>query len=180
MKSMEAQKSGVSRIILAALVTLTAIAVISLTIGQDIYEGRSQSLASFSLIHFSGYLFFLLMPVEMAFVYYLNWYDDFTLIWTALITATVAQVIDYLIGYSINSKSITRVVSEKKIMKAEGYIRKYSNLTIFAFNFLPLSSPIIALAAGILKFSLKDLLIFSITGLALKYFVLSLIAGYLI
>src|SRR5690554_1601892 len=119
MKSMDIKKRGVPRFAIFAVVTLTAILIISLTVGKDIYEGRGQTLTSFSLIHFSGYLFFLLMPVEMAFIYYLNWYDEITLIWSALVTATVAQFIDYLIGYSINSRSITRFVNEKKIRKAE-------------------------------------------------------------
>ena len=175
---MDAQNKRVPRIAIVALVTLIAIMIISLTIGKDIYEGRSQSLTSFSVIHFSGYLFFLLMPVEMAFIYYLNWYDDITLIWFALVTATIAQFIDYLIGYSISSKAIPRFVSEKKILKAESYIRKYGNVTIFVFNFLPLSSPIISLAAGILKYNIKDLLIFSITGLFMKYLILTLATGW--
>lgn len=180
MKTMGAEKKGVPRIVLVALVSLIAIMIISLTIGKDIYEGRSHTLTSFSLIHFSGYLFFLLMPVEMAFIYYLNWYDEITLIWFSLVTAVVAQFADYLIGYSINNTAIIRFVSEKKILKAEGYIRKYGNFTIFIFNFLPLSSPIIALAAGVLKYSIKDLFIYSIIGLFFKYLVLSLLTEWFV
>src|SRR5690554_7718412 len=66
---------GRYRISLAALAvffSVVIILIISYTIGLDIYEGSNQTLTSFSLIHFSGYLFFLLMPVEMAFVWYLD------------------------------------------------------------------------------------------------------------
>jgi membrane protein DedA with SNARE-associated domain len=66
-------------------------------------------------------------------------------------------------------------VGEKRLIKAEKYIRKYGNLTIFVFNFFPLSSPVIALVAGMLKYRLRHLLIYSLLGLALKYIVLSLI-----
>jgi membrane protein DedA with SNARE-associated domain len=66
-------------------------------------------------------------------------------------------------------------VGEKRILKAEKYIQKYGNLTIFVFNFFPLSSPVVALAAGLLKHPLKDFVIFSVLGLFLKYLVLSLI-----
>ena len=54
MNTMDAQNKRVPRIAIVALVTLIAIMIISLTIGKDIYEGRSQSLTSFSVIHFSG------------------------------------------------------------------------------------------------------------------------------
>jgi membrane protein DedA with SNARE-associated domain len=178
MKSKTEGKRKIPKIIFALILSVAVILIVSFTVGKDIYEGRSQTLLSFSLIHFSGYLFFLLMPVEMAFLYYLNWYDETVLIWFALVTATIAQFIDYLIGFTINSRAITRLVSEKRILRAENYINRYGNLTIFLFNFLPLSSPLIALAAGVLKIDLKDMFIYSITGLFLKYLVLSLMAGW--
>lgn len=166
------------RATVALVISAVLILVISYTVGRDIYEGRSQTLTSFSLIHFAGYLFFLLMPVEMAFMGYLTWYDNFTLIWVALVTAVAAQFIDYLIGYTINSGIVSRFVSEKRILKAEGYIRRYGNLTIFLFNFLPLSSPIISLAAGVLKYDLKSVFIYSTCGLFLKYLVLCIITRW--
>lgn len=175
---MEAEKKGMPMYAVVVIITVAAIMLISLTIGRDIYEGRNQTLISFSLIHFSGYLFFLLMPVEMAFIYYLNWYDETTLIWFALVTAVVAQSADYLIGYSFYGSGIIRLVSERRLRKAEKYITKYGNFTILAFNFLPLSSPLIALAAGFLKYSFRDLFIFSIAGLFCKYLLLSLITGW--
>jgi membrane protein DedA with SNARE-associated domain len=180
MKTITEEKKKIPKIVYALAFSFVVIMIISFTVGKDIYEGRSQTLTSFSLIHFSGYLFFLLMPVEMAFIYYLSWYDKTVLIWFAIVTAIVAQYIDYLIGFTINSQVVTRLVSEKRILRAEKYIRRYGNLTIFFFNFLPLSSPLIALAAGILKFNLRDLFIFSILGLFLKYLILSMLAGWFV
>jgi membrane protein DedA with SNARE-associated domain len=172
------EKRKFPKIIIAIIISIVVIMIISFTIGRGIYEGRSQTLISFSLIHFSGYLFFLLMPVEMAFVYYLTWYDATVLIWFSLVTAVTAQYIDYLIGFSINSRTITRIINEKRIVRAQKYLEKYGALTIFVFNFLPLSSPVIALAAGFLRYNLKDLFIFSTLGLFLKYVVLSQITGW--
>ena len=159
----------------AVLTIVAAILIASLTVGREIYEGRSESLTSFVVVHFAGYLFFLLMPVEMAFVYYLSFYPEMQLIGVALTTAFTAQVIDYLIGYSFSYKFILYWIGEKRIEVAESYIQKYGNLTIFLFNLLPLSSPVIALAAGMLKYSFKNLLIYSVLGLMIKYTVLALI-----
>ena len=168
-------KNEKSRIILILVTSLIAILIVSLTAGKELYEGRNQSLASFGLIHFSGYLFFLLMPVEMAFVYYLSYFNDFKMIGVALATAVSAQLIDYIIGLSVRTVIIQRFVGQKRIENAEKYIRKYGNLTIFVFNLFPLSSPVISVVAGMLKYRFAEFLLFSITGLILKYFILILI-----
>jgi len=70
---------------------------------------------------------------------------------------------------------LCNLISKKKILKGEVYIQKYGNLTIFLFNLLPLSSPIIALVAGILRYRFRDLIYYSLAGLILKYVILSLI-----
>ncbi|WP_372947073.1 DedA family protein [Mariniphaga sp.] len=168
-------KIKLNKALYIVIASAVAIAIFSFTIGRELYEGRTQSLTSFGLVHFSGYLFFLLMPVEMAFVYYLSYYRETELIWVAIVTAVTAQFIDYIIGLFFSLQSLTRLVGEKRIMKAERYIQKYGNLTIFVFNFFPLSSPVIALAAGLLKYRFKDFVIFSVLGLFLKYLALSLI-----
>lgn len=160
---------------IAVLTIIAAILIISLTVGREIYEGKSESLTGFVVVHFAGYLFFLLMPVEMAFIYYLSFYPEIELIGIALATAFLAQVIDFLIGYSFNYKFILSLVGKTRIENAESYIQKYGNLTIFLFNLLPLSSPVIVLVAGMLKYSFKDLVIYSMLGLVIKYAALALI-----
>ena len=172
---MEKKRINLTKILCIVLPIVVAIVLFSMTIGLEMYEGKTQSLQSFSLIHFSGYLFFLLMPVEMAFVYYLSYYEEAKLIGLALLTATFAQIIDYIIGLSFSSKFIHYFVGERRIEKAEKQIRRYGNLTIFVFNLFPLSSPIIALVAGMLKLRFRDLLLYSLTGLVLKYIALTLI-----
>ena len=138
-------------------------------------QRKNQSLFFFALSHFSGYLFFLLMPVEVAYVYYLSFFAELKLFSLAIITAFSAQVIDYLIGFSLSSPVINNVISEKRILKAEKYILKYGNLTILIFNLFPLSSSVIALASGMIKYSFKNFVLYSSIGLTLKYLVLSLL-----
>jgi membrane protein DedA with SNARE-associated domain len=172
---MEKNRFQFSKTVFIVVTSFAAVLIFSFTIGKDIYDGKNQSLSSFGLIHFSGYLFFLLMPVEMAFIYYLTFQKKVVLILLALGTAVIAQIIDYLIGISVSSRIINKLVGVKRIKRAEKYIKKYGNITVFIFNILPLSSPVIALVAGMLKFSFKDLMLYSICGLVLKYILLSLI-----
>ena len=169
------KKTKPSKIVYIVITAIIAVCLISFTVGREFYTEKSQSILSFGLLHFSGYLFFLLMPVEMAFIYYLSFYQEIELIGVAMGTAVVAQIIDYRIGYLISSKKVSSLVGEKRIEKAENYIQKYGTLTIFIFNLFPFSSPVIALAAGMLKFNFKHFILYSSIGLLLKYFVLSLI-----
>ena len=172
---MEKANTKLSKVIFILVTSVVAVIIFSLTVGKEIYEGKGQSLSSFGLIHFSGYLFFLLMPVELVFVYYLSFYHNVALITVAMLTAVLAQIIDYLIGYSFSTRIINNFVGEKRIVNAEAHIRKYGNITIFVFNLLPLSSPVISLVAGMLKFRFKDMMLSSISGLLIKYVLLSLI-----
>lgn len=154
--------------------SIIAICLFSFTVGRELYAGKTESLFSFGLVHFSGYLFFLLMPVELAFVYYLPFYPEAELLTVAIVTAVVAQCIDFFIGRLIRPKKIFEIIGEKRIVKAEKQIKRYGLLTIFVFNLFPLSSPIIALAAGMLKIDFKWFILVSICGLFLKYLILVL------
>jgi membrane protein YqaA with SNARE-associated domain len=158
------------------LVILMAV-IASLTIGKDIYENKGQSIFSFAIVNFFGYLFFfLLMPMELAFIYYLRTgYDPLILNLVAVSTATISQVIDYLIGYFFSAQIIDQLIGRRRYEKAEDEIRKYGNWALFFSNLLPLSSPIISLAAGMLKYRRKDAFFFSFAGMVCRYLLLTLL-----
>ncbi|KJF45470.1 DedA family protein [Draconibacterium sediminis] len=155
--------------------SVVAICLFSFTIGRELYAGKTENIFSFGLIHFAGYLFFLLMPVELAFIYYLPYYPGVDLITTAMLTAVTAQFIDYLIGRLLRPNKIIELMGQKRIEKAEQKIKRFGMLTIFVFNLFPLSSPVIALAAGMLRYDFRRFLVVSILGLLLKYVVIYLV-----
>jgi len=153
-----------------------AVTIVSLTIGKEIYGHREQNLVSFAVVNFSGYLFFFLMPVELAFIYYLkSGVDIYLLNALALSIALAAQFVDYFIGRFFSFHIIDRLIGRRSYEKAKDKIRKYGNITILVFNLLPLSSPVILLAAGMLKHKLKETFLYSVTGLLLKYLMMTII-----
>lgn len=171
------KKADISRWIIGFLLAVAAITIASITVGRDIYYGsRDNGLLSFAIVNASGYLFFLFMPVEIAFVYYLA--GDVN-VWAlnaiALSTAMFSQSIDYAIGYLLSDKIIDRLIGRRRYEKAEGRLRKYGNIAIFVFNALPLSSPVISLAAGMLRHRKTDALIYTLGGLIIKYLALTLV-----
>jgi membrane protein DedA with SNARE-associated domain len=170
-------RAEITRIIIAVLLLSAAIVIASMTVGRDIYSGsRDEGMMSFAIVNACGYLFFLFMPVEVAFVYYLQGeINVLALNAVAIGTALFSQAIDYLIGLSVSNKFIDRLIGRRRYEKAEANIEKYGNLTIIVFNALPLSSPVISLAAGMLRLNIRNTLICTVIGLLIKYTALTLI-----
>ncbi len=170
------KRINIIRLVVVLFCATVAILIASATIGRDIYENNQMSMFSFAIVNFSGYLFFLFMPVELAFIFYSHsGYNPWILYSVAIITAMASQSVDYLIGYFFSKGIIHRFIGRRRYLRAEAEIRKYGRLTLFVFNLLPLSSPVIALAAGMLKYRIKDALFFSVAGLVVKYLLLILI-----
>lgn len=168
---------NLKRLIPVVLLAILAIVIASATVGKDIYSGTAgNNLLSFAIVNLSGYLFFLVMPVELAFIYYLHvGVDIYLLNALAIGTAMCSQLIDYVIGRSFSTRIIDRLIGRRRYEKAEAEIRKYGNIAILLFNLLPLSSPVILLAAGMLKHPLKEAVFYSFLGLLLKYLLMTLI-----
>jgi len=109
-------KADIVKAVIAGLLMVTAITIASLTIGRDIYYGsRDEGLLSFAIVNFAGYLFFLFMPVELAFIYYLTWdINIWALNAVAIGTALVSQTADYLIGILLSTKIIDRLIGRRR------------------------------------------------------------------
>ena len=167
-------------IITAAVTLAIIIAILSLTIGKDILAGKQPGLQSFAIIHFAGYLFFLLMPVEALVPYYVSQgHSSFSLVVIAVVTAMLAQIIDYGIGFLFSEKVVDGLISEKRYKKAQKTIEKYGSIAILLFNLLPLSSPILVAAAGMVKLRLRIVLLYSLIGLVIKYAAIIYFFGFL-
>lgn len=159
-----------TRIIAVLITALIAILVVSSTLGREIYAGRTPSLTSFALIHFAGYLFFLLMPVEaLVPIYQAENHHGGLLILVAVVTALAAQAIDYGIGRSVREEVVHKLIGEDRYVRFKGMIGRWGGWAILLFNLFPLSSPNMLLVAGITRFSAARSFLYSALGLSVKY-----------
>ncbi len=147
--------------------------ILSLFFRKAFLMDDEATLWAFSLVHFAGYLFFIVSPVEIVFARMVA--EDFA--WTELAgiaigTAITAQLVDYAIGYAASNTVIHRIIGDRKYSKASIHIDRYGGLTLFLFNLLPLSSPIIILVAGMIRYPLRWVLTMSLAGLTVKYLLL--------
>ena len=159
-----------TRIIAVLITALIAILVVSSTLGREIYAGRTPSLTSFALIHFAGYLFFLLMPVEaLVPIYQAEEHAAGVLILIALVTALAAQAIDYGIGRAVKEEAVHKVIGQARYTRFKNIIARWGGLAILLFNLFPLSSPNMMLVAGITRYNAARSFLYSLTGLTVKY-----------
>ncbi len=158
------------RILAGVLTAVVAIFFVSTMLGRELYAGRSPGIASFALIHFAGYLFFLLMPVEaLVPLYQAEGHAGATLIAIAVSTALAAQSIDYLIGRSLADRVIDNLIGQERYDRFKATIEKWGGWAILFFNLLPLSSPNMLLVSGMIRYSARKALAFSLAGLLAKY-----------
>jgi membrane protein DedA with SNARE-associated domain len=147
-----------------------AIVLVSSTLGREIYAGRTPGLVGFSLIHFAGYLFFLLMPVEALIpVYQAEGHAGSLLVGLAVATALVAQAIDYGVGRAFSDRVIDGVIGQDRFDRFRSKIERWGGWAILLFNLFPLSSPNMLLVAGIVRYSARKAFLFSVVGLTGKY-----------
>jgi len=166
--------------LLIVLMILIIITIISFTIGSSIIQGKQPGIISFIVINFSGYLFFIMMPVEVLIPYYLaEGHSAILLVFVAVTTAIIAHVLNYSVGFLLSEKVIDKFIGAWRYNKAKKAIEKYGDMAVFFFSLLPISSPILMLAAGMVRLKLHRVLLFSFSGLLLKYIGLVLIFSFL-
>ncbi len=169
------------RALLVAVLGLIATAfIISLTVGEHIIQGTPPSLASFAVISFFGYLFFLIMPVEILVPIYLNvGFSPWAIFLLGVGVAMPALVIDYYLGRLIPDEWIEKYVGDKRNKKYRGYLEKWGKYVILFFAATPLSSPILTFVAGAVRFPFWQLMRYTIIGFCFKYAVLILLSSFL-
>jgi len=166
--------------IVIAIGFLAIVLLVSSTIGKTILAGEDPSILHLYLLNFAGYLFFLILPVEGLVPYYLLEYNPIYIGAIVIGTALLAQSVDYLIGMALPKKTIESMLGTRKYTKFKKLVKTYGSRTIFFFNLFPLSSPIIALLAGMERFGYLKTIKFSFLGLLLKYTVIILVTLYFI
>lgn len=159
-----------NRVLIGLAFLVLAATVASLTVGRDLYSGRTPDLGSLALVNFAGYLFFLVMPVEVLVPWYLAEGHAAPMVASlAVLTATGAQMVDYGIGRLASGKLITHLIGERRLQRTQGTIERYGRWAIFIFNLTPLSSPSIVAAAGVVRLGFAHTMLWSVAGLVLKY-----------
>jgi membrane protein DedA with SNARE-associated domain len=155
---------------------IVVLIIFYLLIGESINSREPPDTISFAFIVFAGYLFFIIMPVEVAFIYFAETGDmNIGLLIAMTVTlAMISQSLDYTVGHHASASTIQKLVSPGRFAKAKSFLQRYGKIIIFLFNTLPLSSPILSLAAGVLNYPFRNVFFISASGLVIKYSVIAI------
>ncbi len=164
------QPDRIQRWSIALVGLMAGIAILSFVLRHALATGEATRLPVFAWVHFAGYLFFIISPVELLYAHMLAADQPaWPLFLIAVGTAWLAQTIDYAIGFAFSGRVIDQVLGLRKYKRYLRRIERYGGLTILFFCLFPLSSPIVVLVAGIMRYPLRWMWLFSLIGLCLKY-----------
>ena len=167
---MKLKRDGLAAFIVFIVGLILGMGLLTSVLLKSIFTSYQPDLGLFALLHFAGYLFFFLSSPELFFIYLLRFdYSVLLLILIAIITALLAQIIDYSIGHFVSNKFLVKVISNRKFERAKKWIEKYGGIAIFGFTLSPFSSPIVVLVAAMLGYSFRKTVWFSFLGLVMKY-----------
>ncbi len=152
---------------------LIGLILVSFIYSNNLMYNDVISFESFLLINFLGYLFFLLMPVEAIFIFYLNnGYSVDVLLIAAIVTAVLGQIVDFLLGLLVSEKFARNLIGKKTYNNIKSKVQKYLSLCVFIFSLTFLPSSVMAFIAGVVKADYKRVFFYSFLGLTVKYFII--------
>jgi membrane protein DedA with SNARE-associated domain len=115
-------------------------------------------------------LFFVFLPVDfLPFLYMFAGFKPEYIFLISVLTAFLAHIVNYWCGYLTSKKIIDRLIGRDKYEKAQGTINKFGGYAIVIFNAFPLPSSILVLAAGMMRYSFRKAMFWSVIGLLIKY-----------
>jgi membrane protein DedA with SNARE-associated domain len=166
-----ANKANRKKKILLLVNVLVMLIVFYLMIGRNLITKEPPDLTSFAFTAFAGYLFFLLIPVEVMFIYFASAQSPnlVMLVSMTVILAMSAQSIDYSIGRLASNRLLRKLIGHGRYKKFKRFLNKHGYLILFLFNVLPLSSPILILMTGMFHYPFRKVFTYSAAGLLIKY-----------
>lgn len=133
----------------------------------------NKTLLGLFFISILGSLFFLILPSEAIFLYYLNstsYFFGFTILVT-VIGSLVGLTFNYFFGFALGER-VLMFLFKKNFFKYKEKIEKYGGLVLFFGNILPGPIEVLAVFYGSFKFDYKRFLFLAMMGRLIKYIIL--------
>jgi membrane protein YqaA with SNARE-associated domain len=120
-------------------------------------------------------LFFLILPSEATFIYYLQATNHFVLfiIFFSLLGNVTGMLFNYFFGRILGEKIMLKLFKEKKFYKYKDAIDRKGGILLLLGNIFPGPIELIAVFYGGFKFSLKRYIYLVLIGRLVKYILLT-------
>ena len=128
---------------------------------------------------FFGSLFFIFIPLEFLFLYYLTLgYSVPVMIALALIGNLMGLCIDYLFGFTLGAR-VVKFFFRKNFEKFHSLITKWGAIIILGGNVIPFPIQVVSVIVGSARYSFKKFFIFTMIGVLAKLSILVMVSSQL-
>jgi membrane protein YqaA with SNARE-associated domain len=138
-----------------------------------------ETLLGLAYAGFFGALFFILIPLEVVFFYYLALpYNSIVVLFIMLISSVLGLGVDYIMGRLVGESVLLRFKGTK-FEKYKRAMESYGGFIVVVTNIIPfLPVQIISVAVGATKFGLKRFMIWTTIGRGLYLVILIYTADF--
>ncbi|MDP7116233.1 MAG: VTT domain-containing protein [Candidatus Woesearchaeota archaeon] len=143
------------------------------------YQIDDRSLPGLFYANAFGSLFFIMLPIELIFIYYsLLGYNTLLLILISTVGSLVGMAFDYFFGY-VFGKGVLRTLMRKSYDKLEALNNNFgAAIIIFGNAIIIFPSQLYALIVGSTRYSFKKFMVYTTIGRIIKYSILILGKDY--
>jgi len=139
-----------------------------------------KSLLGLFFATFFGGLFFITMPIEVTFLYFLSLgYNVPLIILIALAGDTLGLIVDYSIGWLLG-KRVLRFFLKDTYDKFINIIERFGGVIILFGNIIPFPIQLVSLVIGTTRYSIKKFVIYSAIGKLIKLVILAFAGNYIL
>lgn len=133
----------------------------------------NSTLAGLFYISILGALFFLAIPMEAIFIYYLTstFHSALFIVAIIVVGGTIGLSINYFMGWILGGNFLKKMFEKKTYEKYGGYITKYGAIILVVGNILPSPIEPLTLFYGSFNYSYKKFFILSLIGRLIKYLI---------
>lgn len=94
------------------------------------------------------------------------------------VSSVGGAIFGWWIGKKFGRKVLTLIVSDKVILKADEYFKRYGGQTLFFTGFTPIPFKVFTILSGISRVKLKDVVFWSLLGRGARFLLEGLIIMY--
>lgn len=135
---------------------------------------KNSTLPGLFYISILGALFFLAIPMEAIFIYYLSstFHSALAIIAIIVIGSVIGLTINYFMGWVLGDKVLKKFFDKENYEKYKNYISKYGGVVIIVGNIIPSPIEPLTLLYGGFNYDYKKFFILSLIGRIIKYLIL--------
>ncbi len=132
---------------------------------------KNSTLEGLLYISILGALFFLAIPMEAIFIYYLSstFHGAFFIILIIVLGSLIGLSINYFLGWILGDKVLKKFFEKENYDKYKNYIDKYGGAVLVIGNIIPSPIEPLTLLYGSFNYSYKKFFILALIGRIIKY-----------